>query len=998
MLSRRSALATLLVISFLHTAPQLFGETKQATLPDSRLRAEFKNPPAEAKLRCYWWWLNGNTDKATITHDLEEMKAKGIGGALLVDADGSGQEGHKSVPAGPTFASPAWIELYKHALREADRLGIEITLNINSGWNLGGPYVKPEEASKVLTYSRIPHKGGRFSLSLPKPYSQHDFYRDIAVLVYPLYHGTALTEQPDDKQGDQFIFNTHAANKSALSLLFRSAAIETGFSMPDSSPMLNSGIETQFAPDPIYADARLSDVKDVTSLLQPDGSLSLDLPEGQWEILRVGYTDSGARVSTSSGAWQGLAIDHMSRKAFEAYWAQTVEPLLEAAKPYHSLKYLATDSWELQGTNWTEDFRARFTALRGYDPIPYLPIVSGRILQDRETSTRFLTDLRRTVADLISSEHFDVFAEKAAQHGLGIQAESGGPHGAPIDALETFRHSAIPHSEFWAPNSHRVLDKERFFTKEAASAANIYGKHFVAQEGETAMGPQWSASLASDLKPAFDMAITEGMNRLVWHEFTSSPANTGVPGQEYFAGTHLNPKLTWWNSSASFLTYLNRVQYLMQRGLPVNDVLYYYGDHIPNFVRLKKDDPAQVLPGYDYDVTNEDALLHVIRIEGKELVGPSGVRWKVLVLPKTRRISVSVLEVVKRYVQAGGTVASLPPMSVTGIVTEAEKQRFAALVEEIWGNCTSGSTHSFGKGVVVCSASGREALKAIGALPDLTIQAADPQVHLDASSKEGIDYIHRREGKTNIYFLRNAMNKPAEFLATFRVSGVPELWDSLTGEVTGVHSSVIEGTETTTVAITLPAYGSIAVVFQPQTSPLASPEKKQVRVLPVLVNQPWKITFPGDPGKAATTVTTSELKSWTEWEQPEIKYFSGTATYSASIKAPKLLPGESACLRFGSVREIAEVSLNGQRLPSVWAKPYITCVSERFSSGENQLSLTVSNLWHNRLMGDLSGATPKVTQTNITLTPEPLLPSGIIGPVEWVIFHSRTGNKGKGSF
>src|SRR5581483_11314801 len=81
----------------------------------------FLNPPAEARLRCYWWWLNGNTTAATITHDLEQMKAKGYGGALLVDADGSGQQGNKLAPAGPLFGSPEWRALYLHALREAGR-------------------------------------------------------------------------------------------------------------------------------------------------------------------------------------------------------------------------------------------------------------------------------------------------------------------------------------------------------------------------------------------------------------------------------------------------------------------------------------------------------------------------------------------------------------------------------------------------------------------------------------------------------------------------------------------------------------------------------------------------------------------------------------------------------------------------------------------------------------------------------------------------------------
>ncbi|MBW8748859.1 MAG: glycoside hydrolase family 2, partial [Acidobacteria bacterium] len=470
------------------------------------LRAGFKTPPPQARLRCYWWWLNGNTDKATITHDLTEMKAKGFGGALLVDAGGATQNGHAPVPAGPKFGSPAWVELYTHALREADRLGLEITLNIMSGWNLGGPTVTPEDASKALTFATTVVRGGTTQeVDVPKPqHMQGMFYRQIAILAYLLHHGQAKAPQLKDGQGDHHTAaEQHVADGYSSAIRFRAAAAESGFSMNDSSAMLNDGLDTTFRDGHRYADASLAEVR----RLQPaaDGKLHLDLPVGDWEIFTVGYTNTGAQVSTSSDTWKGLAIDHMSRSAFQHYWQTNVDPLLVAAKPFHSLKYLATDSWELGGTNWTEGFDKEFRQRRGYDPIPNLPVLTGRILGDRSVTTRFLTDLRRTVADLIVANHYDVFAQMAGQHGLGVQAESGGPHGAPIDALETFRHAAVPQTEFWSQNPHRHGENERFFTKQAASAANIYGQHYVAQEGETSIGPQWSESLATDLKPSFDM-------------------------------------------------------------------------------------------------------------------------------------------------------------------------------------------------------------------------------------------------------------------------------------------------------------------------------------------------------------------------------------------------------------------------------------------------------------------------------------------------------------
>jgi hypothetical protein len=941
---------------------QRFAQPPQAPLSLSELRAGFIAPPPQARLRCYWWWLNGHTDKATITHDLEEMRAKGFGGALLVDANGSNQVGNLNVPPGPTFASSAWIELYTHALREADRLDLEITLNITSGWNLGGPDVTPEQASKLLTWTRTQVAGGKsITVQLPAPASRNGSYKQIAVLAYPLRHGAALHAGP--------------------SLRMKTAAAETGFSMPDATAMLSAG---EGASDPATADTAIEDVRDLSAKVGSDGALQWDVPLGDWEVLRIGYTDSDARVSTASGAWQGLAIDYMSRDAFNTYWEHTVEPLLAAARPFHSLKYLASDSWELGGTNWTDTFAAEFKQRRGYDPVPWLPVVAGRVVADRDRSTRFLTDLRRTVADLIVSNHYDVFAQKAAEHGLGTQAESGGPHGAPIDALETFRHSAVPQSEFWSQNPHRATDVERFFTKEAASAANIYGQRFVAQEGETSIGPQWSESLATDLKPSFDMAITEGMNRLVWHEYTSSPAATGLPGQEYFAGTHLNPKVTWWNAGGAFFTYLNRAQFMMQQGTPVDDVLYFYGDNVPNFVRFKADDPAHVLPGYDYDVTNEDALLHTIDMRRGRLIGPSGVEWKTLALPISDRVSLVALEALEAYVREGGTVIGPAPSSPTGMTTSQELTQFNALVLKVWGaNCALDSHHTYGKGQVFCTHNAHAALTAMRVEPDVTVTGAAP----NATSTTVFDYVHRRAGSTDIYFIRNGSDHSISEEVSFRADrNIPELWDPVTGEM---RSTPPRSAPRPGVSITLAPFGSLFVIFSPENNAVPK-EPVPPQTVPVRPLQPWSVTFQRGRGAPDHTITTTELTSWTTWPQSGVRFFSGTATYRATVTAPPFKPGERVSLRFAGLREIARVKINGSDAGTVWAKPLMLRADNLLKPGENTLEIEVTNLWPNRIIGDLQPDAPeRITQTNITAykPDSALLPSGLIGPAEWVIEH-----------
>ncbi len=953
--SRLQIAAVFVIASFLPISAQT-----QAALPLSAaaLREGFTSPPPQAKLRCYWWWLNGNTTEATITNDLTEMSRKGFGGVLLVDADGSSQGGNAGVPAGPTFGSPAWTQLYVHTLKVAAQLHLEVTLNITSGWNLGGPDVKPADASKLLTWSRTLVDARSVASPLTMPPIKNGFYKEIAVLAYPLSHGSALPGQDGDPRSP------------IRQLRLKSAAAEGGFSMPHTEPLL--GDATSKNSD---QDMALGDVIEITSKMDPSGHLDWLPPSpGKWEVLRIGYTDSDARVSTSSGAWQGLAIDYLDRNAFDTYWTHSVVPLLNSSKPYlhTTLVNLATDSWELGGTNWTGRFRDEFIRRRGYDPLLYLPVVGGRIVQSRSTSEKFLNDLRRTVGDLVT-DHYDHFAERAKEYGLGIECESGGPHSAPIDALETFRSAAVPQTEYWAQsNEHRSTDQDRFFTKEAASAANIYGKSFVAQEGMTSIGPQWSESLATDLKPSFDQGLTEGMNRLVWHEFTSSPASFGLPGIEYFAGTHLNPKITWWQQGEAFFRYLNRSQFLLQQGHAVDDVLYFYGDEVPNFVRLKSDDPAHTLPGYDYDVTNEDALLHHLQIGAGVFTSPAGNPYHLFAMPNGRRLSVASLERIAAYVKQGGSVIGEVPVAPTGIVSPEQERHFANLVREVWGSC-SGPVHPYGFGKVFCRDNARAALQQLGVPPDFEENTG----HLD--------YIHRVQGTIDIYFVRNGTAQPVDASAHFRVAQkTPEVWNAVDGTIAAPQDYTTEN-GLTAMSLHLAPYGSTFVVFSKTSAPHQA-AVRSVSLQPKSIDLPssqWTIAYQGERGAPTGVHPLGSFASWTDDPDEGVRYFSGTATYQTKLQHRKVT-GERVSLVLTDLHEICTVRINGKAVGTIWAMPYHLDVTDALQNGSNVIELDVTNLWPNRIIGDAQpSASVKFTQTNIKKynAHSPLLPSGLIGPV-----------------
>lgn len=1085
----------------------------------------FLNPPPEARVRAYWWWLNGNVTKAAITRDLEEMAAKGFGGALICDAGGAEQDGNDQVPHGPTFFSDAWRELYKHALREADRLGLEMSLNIQSGWNLGGPMVTAEDAPKKLVWSELQVTGpARIQRQLPQPQHRPELYRDVAVVAYPLKRdpapnkvsvtvssssgqldhpashasdGTTETywvssglaagkgpsrERPEwlefhfDKtvavvgfsvqgrpgygptEGEllasedgsawrsiqafavrgtgQAKANFDAVHAAHFRLAFYNAADPRfpqsprnvqvtevqllgpdgivlnavvsrhrpiqmwaqkalhkplSFSAPDTTPLLED-----VPAEPGEEDTRAADVIELTGNLDADGTLRWDTPAGDWEILRFGCTlNDHCRVSTCSAGWDGYALDPFDKQAFAKYWQQVVEPLIADAGPLAgtALKYLHTDSWEVEVANWTPTLREEFRTRRGYELVPFLPVIAGRIVDSRPASNRFLHDFRKMMGDLAVDNHYRPFSEWAHRHGLLLHPESGGPHAVPVDSLRCLGMDDAPMSEFWAWSwRHRIGDTNRFFVKQPASAAHTYGRQLVLAEGFTTIGPHWQETLWDNLKPAFDQACCEGLNRLVWHAFVCSPAEMGLPGQQYFAGTHLNPNVTWWSKSGPFLAYLNRCQFLLMQGRFVADAVYYYGDHVPNFAQLKRSDPARVLPGYDYDVATEEVVLTRMNVRDGQIVLPDGMSYRVLVLPERPAISLSVLRKVKELIAAGATVIGPKPQHATGLQDFPDCDADVARVaNELWGGVPdlAGGERRCGQGRVIWGKTAREVLAADGVPPDFEFTGGDAETVLD--------YIHRRDGDAEIYFVANRGNRGEEPNCTFRVSDkLPELFDPLTGE-TRPLSVYSQAEGRTTVPLQFAPCGSWFIVFRKAA---AAPGAAEGSNFPALTPAhqlagPWQVRF--DPRWGGPeSVEFTALTDWTKRSEEGIRFYSGTATYLQTFDLPESLRSSAGriVLDLGLVKQLAQVRLNGRNLGVLWAAPFRVDVTDALRPTGNALEIEVVNFWPNRVIGDQSLPEEKrLTRTNVRkLTKDtPLTESGLLGPVQ--ILTSASGGR-----
>lgn len=935
------------------------------------LLAGWNSPPNDAKLRAYWWWLNGNVTRESIRNDLEEMAKKGFGGAIITDANGASQEGNDPVPHGPTFMSKEWRELYKFTLQTANRLGLEMSLNIQSGWNLGGPNVSAEDAPKKLVWTDTTVRPGD-RVALPKPTKINDVYHDLYVVAYP-------------------VAESYDPGKRAMLKNFAQKALEKplSFSAPKTAFLLEDDADK---PGEAAADSR--SVIDLTSKMNPDGTIEWTPPSGRWEVLRIGWTLNDHRfVSTSSDGWKGYAIDPFDKGAFDRYWNSVVEPLIADAGQLagKTLRYLHTDSWEVEVANWTPTLREEFRARRGYDPFSFLPILAGRILDSRSVSNRFLNDVRRTMGDLAIDHHFRPFKEYSARHGLMIHPESGGPHAVPIDSIQCLGMDDAPMSEFWASSwMHRVKEEDRFFVKQPASAAHVYDHNLVLAEGFTSIGPHWQERLADNLKPNFEKALCEGLNRLVWHAFVNSPASAGLPGQQYFAGTHLNPQTTWWNYGKPFFDYLNRCQFMMQQGKPVADVLYYYGDHVPNFAQLKKSDPAHVRPGYDYDVITLDALVNRISVRNGRLVTPDGLEYHVLVLPKDASMSLVALRKIRDLVQDGATVVGPPPHGISTLSERpAAAQEFAQIVRELW---------SVRK--LIRDLPAIVALKQLGVEPDFLNGDAFSYANSDMFLNRldnllTVDWVHRKSPLADAYFVTfaatyktDAKQEPVNFegVVSFRCSrGTPELWNPVTGE--RFRAKFTRDGDKTDVVIPVSPGCSWFVVFRNgDASSLERPNQgiRWPRPAEAALKGPWQVSFDPKWG-APAAIELPGLIDWTKHPNPGVRFYSGVAKYRKTFEftwdQDRLV---RHYLDLGDVREIAVVRLNGMDCGTVWTHPYRLDISKALRQGRNELEIEVVNFWPNRIIGDASLPPDKrFTRTNIRkLTAKTeLMPSGLLGPV-----------------
>jgi len=983
------------------------------------LKQGFINPPDSARPGAYWYFMDGNLDRKAMTSDLESMKKAGIGYVLFLEVN-------VGVPRGKTdLLSDEWQELFTHAVRECERLGIRLIMGSGPGWaGSGGPWVEPSQSMMHLVTSDTLVKGPlSFNCKLPVPEPKKPFfgegsltpslrelrdnwYEDVFVLAFPTPVNPLKISQIDEK----------ALYYRAP---FTSQAGVLPFLLPDIQEVTRgSSIDRKT-------------IIDITDHLQKNGILEWEVPAGRWTIMRFGKRNNGAVTRPAPQPGLGFECDKFDTAAFDAHYDNYIGKLIRKASPRKTKSgggwtMIHIDSWEMGSQNWSPHFREEFIKRRGYDPLIFLPVYSGLTVENNELSERFLWDVRQTSNELIIEKHALHCKALGRKNGFRLSVEPYDMN--PASDLDLGSTADVPMCEFW---SEGFGFNSAFSCIEGTSIAHVTGAPVVAAEAFTADSREAWKKYPGDMKNQGDWAFCMGINRLVYHTFAHKPygdnLRPGVTMGPY--GVHWDCGQTWWPMADGYHKYITRCQYILSQGKPVADMLYLAPEGAPHVFRppssaLSGTDFMPDKKGYSFDGCSPDYFINYATVKDGKVVFPGGASYNIMVLPQVRAMTPALLEKVRLLAEAGATIIGNPPEespSLSGYPKCDENVK--KLVYEIWGNEEIPfliTTRNLGNGNILWGKIINNSHRGIPGDPDSLTIYPDYDITRsilevkgifpDFSSPGGkIRYTHQSLLDKEIYFVSNVTGLDIADECSFR-DGSPdaEFWDAVTGEIRPVKVSYYnEGYST--VLMKLSAWQSMFVIFN-KTSEEKTEKYKDTKNFPdkqilMKLDGPWNVAFDTAWGGPAS-IEFNTLSDWSKRPEDGIRFYSGIALYSKTFDLPASLSSVNKSdiyLNLGKVMNLARVKLNGKDLGVVWTAPWEVNITDAVKKKNNRLEIEVANLWINRLIGDesmpwdgiekdkwpewLLNSTTRPTKRYTFTTHryykanDPLVESGLIGPV-----------------
>lgn len=726
-----------------------------------------------------------------------------------------------------------------------------------------------------------------------------------------------------------------------------------------------------------------SKVIDISAHMKADGSLSVNLPQGQWTIMRFGYTTSDSTNIPPTDEGYGLEVDKFSREAFKAHYEAYVGRVINkvnkvAPNVFHSLEI---DSFEVGGQNWTQNYQHQFKQHLGYDLVKYLPVYAGKFIDSAAETEALTWDIREFNNKLMTENYFQYFTELANKDGIHTYIE---PYGIGVfNDVDAGAKADIPMGEFW-------LKRNIYMMASPTSAGHIYNKNIISAESFTAtpkIGWSFTPAIA---KYDNDFTWALGVNQFVFHRFVHQANTHVVPGMTMERwGAHIDRTQPWWlTSGKAWFEYIRRGQYLLRQGTPIADVLWYTGDAAPTTCTDRRH-LRDAIPSYvNYDCLNREKLQDELVYKAGHYQLNHDSAYKVLYLSNHHTLYLDSVKKLYQFAQQGGVIIGEPVQRLAGRnITTKQQQAFEKMVDYIWSQPT---THL----AVKDEKAWQQLYQQHGLEFDLTVK-----------DSKTLYYTHRKGEHFDLYFVYNDSQQRDVFDGTFNVTGkIPELWNARTGEITPIATYQTQG-KNTRVTFRLDPEASTFVVFrkdsagQPKVSPdltyqhdvtavyQASTDKSNHIVLAgahsqfsqgvelnvdgknkvikltaeqtvnspkVTIDGAWQVTFDKQYG-FDQSVNFTQLINWKDHTNPEIQHYSGIADYQTRFNLPSdwLQQGnQQVLLDLGEVHDTAQVFVNGKLAGVTWLKPARLNITDLVNSGENHLTVKVSNTWTNRLIGD----------------------------------------------
>jgi hypothetical protein len=662
-----------------------------------------------------------------------------------------------------------------------------------------------------------------------------------------------------------------------------------------------------------------------------------------------------------------------------------------------------------------------------------LPLITGRFVGSAEISESVLWDFRKLIGNLMTENYYQYFTELCHQDGLRTYVE---PYGfGPLNDLDVGGKADIPMGEFW-------MNRPITQVQSAVSAAHIYGKPVISAESFTSTPEiNWKGHPAM-AKASGDLAWTMGINEFMFHRFAHQANTYAEPGMTMNRwGFHFDRTQTWWyNAGTAWFNYIARGSYLLRQGHPVSDLLIFVGDGAPNSSFQRKDFDSPIPLNINFDAVNADVLLNRAIVKDRKITLPEGTTYPLLILRNTKRMTLPTLKRVRDFVNEGVPIYGDIPQSMAGYGhSKKVLDEFNALLTSV-------------RGKIKPIDSWRELMERNNIQQDFSVVGrSDIPFSHRKTEKEEVYFFFNPDSVARTFVTNfrasgkipeqwNPMDGTTKKMASFvsnssvttcsiHLKARESIFVVFRENATSIVTT-IPGEEDARVQYKLSSDNTLQALVQKSgtySTRLSTGDTWNFSITdlpePMVLEGNWQVNFHHRNG-TESSIQMPSLMDWKDHADESIKYFSGTATYKKEviIQEQAINSNTTVMLTLGQVHIVAEVIVNNQKIGTLWTAPFEMDITKFVRSGKNKLEIKVTNLWSNKLIGDECfpandggyklgphGPTnlkmpdwftnnkprPAGERTTFTTAPfytkdDPLMPSGLIGPVKLLFYKTKT--------